>query len=146
MAALRTAQLGCTASIPRQAKAVDGALSHTVTLSRQRNAYSISRASATTEQATVSVSFTAANVTVTASPGTNIYELAQQSGVDTITVGCCSGNCGVCEVEVRKFEEGSDETVPVVVRSCITPVPPGYARLEVNELLDDIWGVDGFDT
>ena len=94
----------------------------------------------------VSVHFTCADVVVTAPPGTNIYELAQQSGLDTITVGCCSGNCGICEVEVRKYSEGSEDTTPVVVRSCITPLPPGYPRVEICEMLDDVWGVDGFDT
>lgn len=47
---------------------------------------------------TVEVCFTSAGVTVHAQPGTNIYEVAEQAGIDTITLGCCSGNCGICEV------------------------------------------------
>jgi hypothetical protein len=57
------------------------------------------------------------------------------------------------QVEVRKYKEsagageGGDEPPPgVVVRSCVTPLPPGYERVEVIELIDDIWGLDGFDT
>jgi hypothetical protein len=49
-------------------------------------------------------------------------------------------------VEVRKYLAGSDATEAVVVRSCVAAVPPGYARLEVCEMVDAIWGVDGFDT
>lgn len=74
-------------------------------------------------------------------------QAAVQAGVDTITLGCCAGNCGMCEVEVRKYEAGADgDAVAVVVRSCITGVPPGYERVEVEELLDDAWGLDGYDT
>jgi len=87
-----------------------------------------------------------ADLSVNAAPGDNIYELAQRSGIDTITVGCCTGNCGVCEVEVRKFANGSEDTVPIVVRSCITALPPGYPTIEISELIDDVWGLDGYDT
>jgi hypothetical protein len=33
-----------------------------------------------------------------------------------------------------------------VVRTCIARIPPGYERLELSQLLDAVWGVDGFDT
>jgi ferredoxin len=101
------------------------------------------------EAETIQVHFKSANVTVTARPGDNIYyDLAEKNGIDTITVGCCSGNCGVCEVEVRKYNAGEsvDDAAAIVVRSCITPLPPGYSRIEINELIDDVWGLDGYDT
>ncbi|KAH7615926.1 hypothetical protein NADE_000763 [Nannochloris sp. 'desiccata'] len=103
------------------------------------------------ETATIQVHFQSANVTVAAKAGDNIYDLAEKNGIDTITVGCCSGNCGVCEVEVRKYHEGesaetTDDAAAIVIRSCVTPLPPGYARIEINELIDDIWGLDGYDT
>jgi hypothetical protein len=52
------------------------------------------------------------------------------------------------QVEVRKFLAGQGDhgSEACVVRSCQAAVPPGYARLEVCELVDAIWGVDGFDT
>jgi hypothetical protein len=33
-----------------------------------------------------------------------------------------------------------------VARACIAGVPPGYARLEVHEVVDEMWSVDGYDT
>lgn len=57
------------------------------------------------------------------------------------------------QVEVYKYAEDvgpieakklSDE--PAVVRACITKVPPGYSRIEVAQMQDAIWGLDGFDT
>jgi hypothetical protein len=102
---------------------------------------------------TIQVHFQSANITVAAKAGDNIYDLAEKNGIDTITVGCCSGNCGVCEVEVRKYsglgESGGttdNDAASIVVRSCVTPLPPGYGRIEINELIDDVWGLDGYDT
>ena len=73
--------------------------------------------------------------------------MAVAAGVD-LTVGCCTGSCGICEVEVRKLQAGEAraDAAPAVVRTCIAGVPPGYARLEIDMLDDQIWGVDGFDT
>jgi ferredoxin len=101
-----------------------------------------------TQDVQVLVHFKSANVSVLSKPGQNIYELASENGIDTITLGCCSGNCGICEVEVLKLngESNSDAAIPIVVRSCITPIPPGYKVIEINELVDDVWGLDGYDT
>jgi hypothetical protein len=60
----------------------------------------------------------------------------------------------VCEVEVEKFshDPANPEGVPLlgsgrsVIRSCIAKVPPGYPRVEITQMTDQIWGVDGFDT
>ena len=46
---------------------------------------------------------------------------------------------------MRKIGGGSDGA-PVVVRSCVAGVPPGYDRVEVDLMEDAIWGVDGYDT
>lgn len=104
------------------------------------------------QDAPVLVHFKGANVSVHSKPGQNIYELASENGIDTITLGCCSGNCGICEVEVLKLNDesfsdvGGDAPIPIVVRSCVTPIPPGYKVIEINELVDDVWGLDGYDT
>ena len=37
-------------------------------------------------------------------------------------------------------------SAPAVARACVAGVPPGYARLEIDDLGDAIWGVDGYDT
>jgi hypothetical protein len=34
----------------------------------------------------------------------------------------------------------------LVIRTCVAQVPPGFKRLELNPMGDEIWGVDGFDT
>jgi hypothetical protein len=75
-------------------------------------------------------------------------QTAERAGIDTIQIGCATGNCGVCEVEVRKMGPGesAEDAAAIVVRSCVTPLPPGYAMVEINEMLDDVWGLDGFDT
>lgn len=71
-------------------------------------------------------------------------QVAERAGV-ALPMGCYSGNCGVCEVELNKVSpDGS--TSSLVVRSCITVLPRGYPRLEVDELVDSVWGLDGFDT
>lgn len=58
----------------------------------------------------------------------------------------------VCEVEVEKFspEEPSGSKLKgsgrSVIRACIAKIPPGYPRVEITQMTDQIWGVDGFDT
>eukprot|EP00983_Pelagomonas_calceolata_P025776 807323-Pelagomonas_calceolata.AAC.6 len=63
----------------------------------------------------------------------------------------------VCEVEVEKFStvpgpDGSSGGKDLkgsgrsVIRSCIAKIPPGYARVDITQMTDQIWGVDGFDT
>eukprot|EP00775_Hariotina_reticulata_P002269 gene2269-2581_t len=56
-------------------------------------------------------------------------------------------------VEVYKYAEKFDPVAakaapeqPAVVRACITKLPPGYSRIEVAQMEDAIWGLDGFDT
>ena len=49
-------------------------------------------------------------------------------------------------MEVRKYCGAEGDGAPLVVRTCIAAVPPGYARLEIAQLDDPIWGTDGWDT
>lgn len=89
------------------------------------------------------------DVTTEARPGELLYDVAHRAGVD-ITLGCCTGNCGVCEVEVKKFDctdgVSAEDGAPIVVRSCVTPVPSLYRRIQIEQLSDAIWGLDGYDT
>lgn len=100
----------------------------------------------------MTVYFVDSDVIAHAAPGTMLYEVAEQNGVEGISIGCGQGSCGICEVEVKKFsrnvEEDETEVPGIVVRSCVTPVPRGdYRRIQVSEMLEDpIWGTDGFDT
>ena len=65
---------------------------------------------------------------------------AAQVGAD-IVVGCCSGSCGVCEVEVSRPPDGD----PATFRSCVSAVP--YHDVVVSLPADDaVWGVDAWDT
>lgn len=85
-------------------------------------------------------------------PGAPLLDAANEAAalVDCdIVVGCCSGSCGVCEVELarRGAADGGPDGAPAVVRACITAVPAGYATVEVSPMPDDaVWGVDAWDT
>jgi hypothetical protein len=55
------------------------------------------------------------------------------------------------QVEVYKYTGDADRdssagSSPAVVRACVTKLPPGYSRVEVAQMQDAIWGLDGFDT
>lgn len=55
------------------------------------------------------------------------------------------------QVEVYKYTGDADHdkaaaTSPAVVRACVTKLPPGYSRIEVAQMQDAIWGLDGYDT
>ncbi|GBF91515.1 hypothetical protein Rsub_04255 [Raphidocelis subcapitata] len=98
----------------------------------------------------LAVYFKAEDVLTQAAPGDVIMEVAERCGI-TIPGGCYSGNCGICEVEVRKFAAGAAAGAPrppaAVVRACVARLPPGYERVEIEALPDDqLWGLDGFDT
>jgi hypothetical protein len=43
-------------------------------------------------------------------------------------------------------KDSSAGSSPAVVRACVTKLPPGYSRVEVAQMQDAIWGLDGFDT
>lgn len=101
--------------------------------------------STTTPAATVQVVFQDAGITATGTPGQPIADLASSAGVE-LHYGCFTGSCGVCEMELRKFDTNGTEGAAVTVRTCIAVVPSGFARIELAEMDDGIWGMDGFDT
>ena len=89
--------------------------------------------------------FVESDVLTHAKPGSLFCDVAEDAGV-SVSLGCGSGQCGMCEMEVKKIStEDDDDSVGVVVRTCITPVPkcPDYKRLEVLEFVDTIWGYNG---
>jgi hypothetical protein len=99
-------------------------------------------------------------VAVAARPGEPLCDVASRAGVDSIQYGCHAGNCGICEVELRRFGDGGgggakaggddggggDEATVVVVRACVAVVPAGASRVEVDLMDDGVWGLDGWDT
>eukprot|EP00877_Chromochloris_zofingiensis_P006883 jgi/Chrzof1/2448/Cz11g16050.t1_FDX6[v5.2] len=98
----------------------------------------------------VTIYFKQEDVATEAHPGDSLLEVADACGV-SIPTGCFSGSCGICEVEVTKFKGSSlpgDDSppAPAVIRACIAKIPPGYDRLEIDQLQDAIWGLDGYDT
>lgn len=107
--------------------------------------------------ATVTLTFTTPDgrsASVAATPGQPLLDAANAAAAaagdpDCIVVGCCSGSCGVCEVELvrRGAVDGGPDGATTVVRSCITAVPAGYAQVDVSMLPDDAqWSVDAWDT
>eukprot|EP00803_Ostreobium_quekettii_P005082 evm.model.scf_1610.1 EVM.evm.TU.scf_1610.1 scf_1610:22864-24417(-) len=58
---------------------------------------------------------------------------------------CAKPGDNILEVEVTKYRSGVTDPRPVVVRSCVACIPPGYKLIEVDEVSDPIWGVDGMD-
>jgi ferredoxin len=89
----------------------------------------------------------------TVAPGTPLLDAADAAaaplGLD-VPVGCCTGSCGICEVEVgrRGATDGvSPDGATAVVRACVTAVPAGYASVDLSFVPDDAaWGVDAWDT
>lgn len=87
--------------------------------------------------------------------GEPLADVARRAGVDSIQYGCHLGNCGVCEVELRRYKssgeqgksDGGNDASTVVVRACVAVVPADSSRVEID-LLDDggAWGLDGWDT
>ena len=64
-----------------------------------------------------------------ATPGLMLAQVAEDAGVP-ISVGCGEGQCGACEVEIKK-EGGAGDAF--VVRSCVTPVPRAELIAEQGE-------------
>lgn len=106
---------------------------------------------------TVTLTFTlpdGRSASVDATPGQPLFDAASAAAgkagdADAIVLGCCSGSCGVCEVELGRQGalDGGPDGAPAVVRACVTAVPAGYARVDVALLPDDaVWGVDAWDT
>jgi len=77
----------------------------------------------------VKIHFLPDDVTVTATVGELLLDVADRAGV-TIPTGCLMGSCHACEVEL---EDGD------TIRACITTVPPGYDELVINLFSDPTW-------
>lgn len=101
--------------------------------------------SADQSEGEVAIRFVPDDVLIMAKPGENLWSLAERCSV-TIPLSCGRGDCGSCEMEVKKWNADGSQAGTTVVRTCIAAVPPGYNRLEIHELQDAIWGADGFDT
>lgn len=48
---------------------------------------------------------------------------------------------------MTKYETGKQDCEPTVsvVRACVAGVPPGYRLIEIDDVEDPVWGVDGMD-
>lgn len=79
---------------------------------------------------TVSVRFLPDDVTVAATAGEPLLQVAARAGI-TIPTGCLMGSCHACEVELAGQED------PVC--ACITAVPPGVGQITVNLYVDPTW-------
>ena len=106
------------------------------------------------EDKLMQVYFKESDVLAYAKPGEMLAQVAENAGI-SVSYGCGSGQCGLCEMEVRKYGrrreaagnraregEGVESASGVVVRSCITPIPQtaDYKMWEVSEFVDPIWG------
>lgn len=104
------------------------------------------RTPCTADDDRIQIHFLETDVVTRAVPGMMLSEVAEQAGV-VVSYGCGSGQCGMCEMEIKKYsslEEGEDSPVGIVVRSCVTPVPRNvdFKFWEVSEFVDSIWGQD----
>lgn len=95
--------------------------------------------SSTSAAAEVTVHFKMHDVRVQAAPGESLLEVSSRANFG-IPTGCLTGSCGTCEVELKKRGSGSQ-----VVRACMTSIPNDCKFIEIDELVDAVWGCDGFD-
>ena len=79
---------------------------------------------------TVKVRFLPDNVTVTATPGEPILQVAERAGVN-IPTGCLMGSCHACEVDVEDQED------PIC--ACISAVPATPSPYIINLYVDPTW-------
>lgn len=103
------------------------------------------RATSKDDTALMEIYFVESDILTHAKPGSLLCEVAEDAGVH-VSLGCGSGQCGMCEMEVKKYStHDAEDSVGVVVRTCVTPVPKctDYKRLEVSEFVDPIWGYNG---
>ncbi|MGF1523757.1 MAG: 2Fe-2S iron-sulfur cluster-binding protein [Leptolyngbyaceae cyanobacterium] len=79
---------------------------------------------------TVTIRFVPDDVTVSATVGEPLLQVAARAGV-TIPTGCLMGSCHACEVEV----EGAEKPIC----ACISAIPPGNSELTINLYVDPTW-------
>jgi len=73
----------------------------------------------TADTSELRITFVPDNVDAQGKPGAMLSQVAEDAGV-FLSVGCREGQCGACEVEIRKGKDHEG----MVVRSCVTPIPP----------------------
>ncbi|MEO0758866.1 MAG: 2Fe-2S iron-sulfur cluster-binding protein [Cyanobacteria bacterium J06648_16] len=78
----------------------------------------------------VTVQFLPDNISVSATVGEPLLQVAERAGV-TIPTGCLMGSCHACEVEI------DDRPDPIC--ACISAVPGGQSKLVVNLYVDPTW-------
>ena len=78
---------------------------------------------------TINIRFLPDNVTVKATIGESLLDVAQRAGV-SIPTGCLMGTCHACTVELDDGE---------VIRACITPVPAVTKELTIHLFTDPTW-------
>lgn len=79
---------------------------------------------------TVEVRFLPDDVTVTATPGEPLLQVAERAGV-SIPTGCLMGSCHACEVDI----EGEEDPIC----ACISAVPGNQNLYVVNLYVDPTW-------
>ncbi|QNP29778.1 2Fe-2S iron-sulfur cluster-binding protein [Cylindrospermopsis curvispora] len=78
---------------------------------------------------TINIRFLPDNVTVKATIGESLLDVAERAGV-CIPTGCLMGSCHACTVELDDGE---------VIRACITPVPAVTEELTIHLFTDPTW-------
>jgi ferredoxin len=78
---------------------------------------------------TVQVRFLPQDVSIAATVGEGLLQVADRAGV-MIPTGCLMGSCHACEVELDSGES---------LRACISAVPPGVDEMTINLFVDPTW-------
>lgn len=78
---------------------------------------------------TVQIRFLPNDVSVVATVGEGLLQVADRAGV-IIPTGCLMGSCHACEVEVEDGE---------AICACISAVPPGVDEMTINLFVDPTW-------
>jgi ferredoxin len=78
---------------------------------------------------TVQVRFLPDNVTIEATAGEPILQVAERAGL-SIPTGCLMGSCHACEVEL----EGGE-----IICACISGIPAGQRQVTINIFVDPTW-------
>ena len=82
----------------------------------------------------VQVRFLPEDITVTATVGEPLLQVAARAGV-VIPTGCLMGSCHACVVD-WEIQPGAE---PEVVRACLTSIPAGEATLTIHLYHDPTW-------
>jgi len=78
---------------------------------------------------TVQIRFLPNDVSVVATVGEGLLQVADRAGV-MIPTGCLMGSCHACEVEMEDGE---------AICACISAVPPGLDQMTITLFVDPTW-------